>query len=348
MVCGTTILCGLLLPCCANQESQAAATTALERYSYAETHMGVPFRISVYASDKVVANKAVSEAYKRIAVLDSVFSDYKSDSEITKLRAVEPNQSVRISTDLHGLLKRSLELSKRTNGTFDVTVGPLVRLWRRSRRRKRLPEPELLKKALAATGARNLHLGPRNIEFAVPGMRLDFGAIAKGFACDEALKVLQKHGLRRALIDGGGDILVGEPPVGRTSWRIQVESEDKGEAAPLLILRNQAVATSGDRYRFVQIAGKKYSHIVDPRTGLGLTSRLTVTIVASNGTDADGLASAVSVLGVREGLRLVESLPNTECAIRDYSKDKVQVTRSTGFARHVSSVKSEPSPAGRL
>ena len=179
-------------------------------------------------------------------------------------------------------------------------------------------------------------------------MRLDFGAIAKGFACDEALKVLQKHGLRRALIDGGGDILVGEPPVGRTSWRIQVESEDKGEAAPLLILRNQAVATSGDRYRFVQIAGKKYSHIVDPRTGLGLTSRLTVTIVASNGTDADGLASAVSVLGVREGLRLVESLPNTECAIRDYSKDKVQVTRSTGFARHVSSVKSEPSPAGRL
>ena len=174
------------------------------------------------------------------------------------------------------------------------------------------------------------------LRFKVDGMRLDFGAIAKGFACDEAITVLKKHGITSALVDGGGDICVSAAPPGKPGWRIQIEPEKPGEPAPLLVLEDCAVATSGDRYRFVEIDGKRYSHIVDPRTGLGLTSRLTVTIVAPNATDADAVASAVSVLGVKDGLKFVESVKGLEGMVRDYSTDKPRSQSSTGFAKLVS------------
>lgn len=341
---GTTILCGLLLlPCCANQTGKPEAATRLERYSYAETHMGVPFRISVYASDKVVANKAVAKAYKRIAELNRVFSDYLKDSEVTSLRTLPAGGQVQISPDLAALLVRSIAMSQRTDGAFDVTVGPLVRLWRRARRRKQLPEPELLAKAREQSGFRLLKLSEQTLSVEASSIRLDFGAIAKGYACDEAIRVLRVGGIRHALVDGGGDIAVSEPPPNRDAWRIQIEPEKKGEPAAALVLKCQSVATSGDRYRFVEIDGKKYSHIVDPRTGLGLINRLTVTVVAANATDADALASAVSVLGSTKGLQLIESWPGAECSIRDHSGKDVRVVSSSGFARLVDAAASDES-----
>ncbi|MFK7817954.1 MAG: FAD:protein FMN transferase [Planctomycetaceae bacterium] len=313
-------------------QSEASAKKA-DRFSYTELHMGVPFRITVYGSDKVAANTAVAKAYKRIATLNQVFSDYESTSEVSRLRKLPAKEATTVSQDMASLIHRSLAVSRATDGAFDVTCGPLVRQWRRARRRKRLPEPELLQKALKQSGYQRIRLTNRELVFEETGMRLDFGAIAKGYACDEALRILREAGFRSALVDGGGDIVVGNPPPGKTAWRVQIEPDAKDKASGLILqLANQAVATSGDRYRFVEIDGVRYSHIVDPMTGTGLTSRLTVTVVAPNATDADAFASAVSVLGSKRGTEFIHSKPNAECLIRDYSKSDIRTTTSRGFA----------------
>lgn len=329
---GTTLIAGLLVGTSLVQ-SGGTPSDSRSRFRYVEMHMGVPFRISVYGSDEAAANKAAAEAFKRIATLNSVFSDYLDDSEVTRLRKHASRDPVPVSKDLALLLRRSLKISGETDGAFDVTVGPLVRLWRRARRRKQLPEKDLLAAAIASSGYKRCVLKDRSLSFKTDGMRLDFGAIAKGFACDEALRVLGENGFRSALIDGGGDIAVGDAPPEKPGWRIQIEPMTPEEPVLTLVLKNQAVATSGDRYRFVEIDGKRYSHIVDPRTGMGLTSRLTVTVIANNATDADAYASAVSVLGLENGLRFASAKPGIECRILDYSRAKPEERHTSGFKR---------------
>lgn len=333
---GTTIsmLCCIAASC--EAQETARPTTGLQRFDYAEPHMGVPFRISVYARSESAANKASKAAFKRIAALNETFSDYSTTSEVTRLRQYEPGQPTAVSKDFAKLLKLSLGYSKRTRGAFDVTVGPLVRQWRRARRRKQLPQADTLTNAKSQCGYGKVVLDGTRVRLAVEGMRLDFGAIAKGFACDEAIEVLRKNGVASALVDGGGDIRISAPPPGKAGWRIQIEPEKPEEPAPVLVLKECAVATSGDRYRFVEIDGKRYSHIVDPRTGLGLTSRLMVTAVAPTATGADAMASAVSVLGAKNGLTVVESMKGTESLVRDYSGSTPMTRSSTGFHKLVS------------
>jgi thiamine biosynthesis lipoprotein len=149
-----------------------------------------------------------------------------------------------------------------------------------------------------------------------PGMRLDLGAIAKGYATDEALAVLRRLGLPRALVNASGGISAGAPPPGRDGWRVAVAPLEP-DAPPSQFLRvvNGAVATSGDTWQFVEIDGKRYSHIIDPRTGWGLTTHSSVTVLAPDGMTADGLATAVSVLGPQEGLALVEQTPGVAALI---------------------------------
>ncbi|MBL9125524.1 MAG: FAD:protein FMN transferase, partial [Planctomycetaceae bacterium] len=187
----------------------------LERYDFTEKHMGVPVKIVLYAPDEAAANAAAQAAYARFAQLDKVLSDYDPESELMRLcrRAGTPEPTP-VSGDLWKVLRRSQELARATDGAFDVTVGPLVRLWRRSRREKELPSPKLLAEALAATGFESLvlHEDARAVALLKPGMRLDLGGIGMGYAVDEAMQVLEHHGIRRALIDASGDILASAPP----------------------------------------------------------------------------------------------------------------------------------------
>ncbi len=321
------------LPATCGAQEPVERAANLKRFQYTETHMGVPFRMTVYARNRGLANSASAAAFARIESLNRVFSDYSTKSEVAKLRAVKAGQPASVSPDMAMLLGRSLRLSKQTNGAFDVTVGPIVRLWRRCRRTKRLPKPESLERARQRSGYHRVTLSGKRLTLDAEGMRLDFGAIAKGFACDEAIASLTKHGIQSALVDGGGDIRMSDSPPGKDGWQIEIEPEKANTAATMLTLRKCGVATSGDRYRFVEIDGTRYSHIVDPRTGVGLTSRLMVTIIAPNATDADAFASAVSVLGKKEGMRLLESREHTDGLIRDYLATTPTSHRSSGFAQ---------------
>jgi len=329
----------------------AQANEPLQRYQFRQRHMGTEFRITLYAADEPAANTAAQAAFSRIEQLDAIFSDYDEQSELRRLcRNSGPGKPVPVSRELLEVLTHAVRLSRQTDGGFDVTVGHLTRLWRRARRRKQLPKPQELKAALAKTGYRFIRIDrTRNtVELLKAGMRLDLGGIAKGYAGDEALKTIRKHGLSRAMIDAGGDIVAGDPPPGKPGWTIGIAPLKHKPATGkrpesnvrYLVLNNAAVATSGDAFQYVVIDGKRYSHIIDPKTGLGITRRSQVTVIAPNGMRADSLASAVSVLGPACGRQLIARHDNVEASVsvvrqRDkvQQRDKVETLQTCGFRR---------------
>lgn len=283
----------------------------LERYEFDEPHMGTKFTITLYATDKATAVNAVRAAFKRVRELEAVLSDYRTDSEVMKLCAAndaDPGKPRPVSADLAATLTVALDVSAKSDGTFDVTVGPLSKLWRDARKAKQLPDTTA---ALPKVGYKKLTFDPaaKTLTMAVPGMRLDFGGIGKGIAADEALKVLKANGVPRALIAASGDIAAGDPPPDRDHWRVEIAPIGTGKPARTVKLANAAVSTSGDLYQFVEIDGVRYSHVLDPRTGKPLTGRRSVTVIAPTGGRADALAKAASVLPPDRALALIESTP---------------------------------------
>jgi len=301
--------------------------------------MGLPFRIVLYAADEPHAGAAAAAAFHRIRQLNDIFSDYDDESELSRLsRTSGQGRPVPVSEDLRKVLRHAQEMSERSEGAFDVTVGPLVNLWRRARRQKQLPDPTLLAEALKSVGYRHVRLNPGNhaVELLAPKMRLDLGAIAKGYAIDEALKVLRKQGVTRVLVSGGGDLAVADPPPGSKGWRIEIAPLDIPNPPParFVLIANRALATSGDVFQHVEINGVRYSHIVDPRTGIGLTDHSLVTVIARDCTTADALATAVSVLGPKAGLKLIETTKGAATHITRKPNSQIETAESSRFVRY--------------
>jgi thiamine biosynthesis lipoprotein len=236
------------------------------------------------------------------------------------------------------VLTAGQELARETDGAFDLTVGPSVNLWRRVRRQKEFPTPEMLARMRERVGYTYLELnaGLHAARLIRPDMRLDAGGIAKGYALDEAMEVLRKRGIRQAMIEAGGDIVLGDPPPGRKSWQVSLPDIDSTGAAPVLELRNCALATSGDLFQFVEFDGIRYSHVVDPRSGIGITNRALVHVVAPRGMAADSLATAVSVLGSQAGLKLLARRPGTAGQITTGTGPDANLTLTPAFARWLS------------
>lgn len=279
------LLCGAsILPASASAETIPAFT--MDR-----PLMGTLFRIKTYSRDVKLAEAAAGDAFATADAINAVASDYIADGELLSFSKLPAGKPYPVSQILFPLLLQARHYAWKTKGDFDPTLGPLTKLWRESRRRKALPDPENLSKAMASSGFGKLFLdeGKHTLTFKVPGMRLDLGGIAKGQAADAMLDVFKKHGLPRTSITCGGDVRVGDPPPGKSHWTIAVKTT--GEAKPPLVLVNAAVSTSGDLHQFVEIAGKRYSHIIDPRTGLGLTEARTATVTASTAAESDAMAT---------------------------------------------------------
>ena len=308
-----------------------SAPPELHRFEFAQVHMGTRFRIVLYAAEKDTATRAAASAFRRIAHLDHTMSDYRPTSELMRLCAKSGTGPIQVSEELFYVLERSQNLARRTEGAFDVTVGPAVKLWREARRERNLPDAKLLAEAMARVGYRHMQLDAktRTVHLLKEGMSLDLGGIAKGYAADEALRVLKSHGIERALVDAGGDVVVGKAPPGNLGWKIGIaplgviqhpefQSESQSEfqlepqsSARTIMLENASVSTSGDAEQFLEIDGKRYSHVLDPRTGVGVLGPRGVTVIAPSGTLSDALATAVSVLGRMEGRALIESFEDT-------------------------------------
>lgn len=279
-----------------------------KRYEFEKGLMGSPFRLLFYASDDSLASEAARQAFKRIESLNEILSDYRDGSEINRLSAQSGSGKwVAVSDDLYNVLSISKKISRKTRGTFDITVGPAVQLWRRAMRRNVFPTQSEIEKSRKATGFRFIKLRPRtkSVRLVRPGMRLDAGGIGKGYAADEAVRTLQEMGIRAVLVDAGGDLTLAAPPPGREGWEVEINSGQSADSVALVHLTNVGVATSGDNYRYLEHEGIRYSHILDPKTGIGLLHHVRTTVIAPNGTYADALATAFSVAGGERSKRIM-------------------------------------------
>lgn len=292
---------------------------ATEERRFERTHatMGTEFRFLVYAGNAKQATAALDAATRRLDALNASLSDYLADSEISRLSAASGRGDWRLLLrDVENVLTWGQRLAAQTGGAFDMTVGPLTRLWRVSRRNGKLPTESRLSGALQATGFQFLELDEkrRRARLTRPGMRLDLGGIAKGYAVDETLKTLLHHGITTALADGGGDLrTLGSPP-DAGGWRITLEDLESSSTT-VYQLSDLAMATSGDLYQSIRLGDREFSHLIDPKTGLGLEYRRSVTVIAEDAMTADALASALSVLAIEESQALLATHYPT-CAAR--------------------------------
>jgi thiamine biosynthesis lipoprotein len=317
---------------------QAGESPALVRFSFTEPHMGTRFKILLYAADEPAAAKAAKAAFARVAHLDQVMSDYRNTSELMQLCKQAGGDPVKVSEELFFVLARAQEVSRQSDGAFDVTVGPIVKLWRRAKRTGMIPDKDDLDKALALVGYEKMKLDPkaRTVQLMKAGMQLDLGGIAKGYAADEALRVLKEQGVSRALVAAGGDIAASDAPPDAEGWKVGIAPLDDPEkpAEHYVLLKNSAVSTSGDAEQHVVIDGKRYSHIVDPKTGIGLTQRMNVSVTAPNGITSDSLTKVVSVLGPAKGFPIIEATPGVaSLVVRKTDKGEETLT-SKGFKEY--------------
>jgi thiamine biosynthesis lipoprotein len=250
-----------------------------------------------------------------MASLDSILSDYRDDSELSRATVAGVERPLRVGGDLLAVLRAGQALAEETGGALDVTAGRVVRLWRAARHDGRLPDGDAICDALSRSGWRLMTIDTlqRTVQFGVAGMRLDAGAIGKGYAADEALAVIRSHGLDRALVSLGGDMVVGAPPTGERGWTVAIDLDSAGRA---LVLDNGAVSTSGDAEQFVDIGGVRYSHVVNPLTGVGLTTGVSVTVVAPTGLEADAWATAASVLDSARRATFIAARPGAMFYVR--------------------------------
>ncbi len=298
--------------------------------------MGVPFRMVLYARSSEQAERASQEAFKRVEALNQILSDYEYDSELSVLsRSSGSGEPQVLSRELWHVLSRSQEMARETDGAFDVTVGPFVSVWRKARRERTLPSPEKLVELKQSVGHHLLILNPktRSALLKAPRMRLDLGAIAKGFVVDEALRVLKKQGIRSALVAAAGDLAVSEAPVGKKGWEIAVGKHDllSPSSSSVMSIKNQGLATSGDLFQHVDIQGKRYSHILNPKTGMGLTDHSLVTVIAKDCITADSWSTAISVMGPKPGISAAEQHAGVAAYVLAKPGETVEATMSERF-----------------
>ena len=289
--------------------SPPSSEARLERFTAEKSLMGTVARITLYAPDAGRAVKAFRAAFDLLDALDARLSDYRPASELMRLSRRAGEGPVAVSSELFEALRLAREIAAETGGAFDPTLGPLTRLWRRARREGRLPDPDALERARSLCGWGKLELDPasRTVSLAAPGMQLDLGGVAKGYAADKALDLLHSMCLSRALVVIGGEMAIGAPPPKRDGWRIGVGPSES--ARRILRLSNCGVSTSGDREQHLDLHGKRYSHVLERASGQALADAPTVTVVAPTAALADALATAFHVLGPSGSRAVVERRP---------------------------------------
>ncbi len=275
----------------------AAASDSLARFTFREVHLGMEIRITGYAPNDSAARAGAAAAFAEIARLEDIFSDWRPGSEVRRLEG-SPGTWHNASPELMTVLGTALEVARATDGAFDPTVGPLTMLWREARRTRVMPDSGQVDQARRAVGYQWLHLDTvqQRVRLARPGMRLDLGGVAKGYILQQAVGVLTTHGLPRVLVEAGGDVVAGEAPPGKAGWTVDTPLAGPDVARAARLLRHAALATSGPTTQFINVEGRRYSHVVDPRTGAWLTSRGIGTVHARSALTADALATALTVL----------------------------------------------------
>ena len=299
---------------------------SLVRYQEQRPLMGTLAAITVYAESQEKADSAFALAFGRAEAIDQVASDYLPDSELTAFNGLAANTWHPASSDFRAMVTYGLELAEITGGAYDPTLGTMTHLWRETRKAGRLPTAATLDGALANAGWEFVEIDEEQgrIRKLRDDLRLDLGGLGKGYAADQMLNSLQASGIQSALVAVGGDVRCGSPPPNKSGWTVGLKNTGN-EVATTISISDCAVSTSGDLEQFIDIEGRRYSHILDPASGLGLNDSLLATVVAPNGLMADTLATAACV----NPTYFKRLLPETKIHSQILSKEQSQV--SLGF-----------------
>jgi thiamine biosynthesis lipoprotein len=309
-----------------------------KRFVYTATKMGSPFTIIFYHHDSAFAKQLSEQAFALVDSFVNIYSDYIDSSELNRLSAsAGKRRKMKVSTAMLDLLNQAKRAYKYSDQTFDITIGPLSALWRSSRKQKLFPSPADVQERKLLVGFRNVKINNRRktVKLRKSGMRLDLGGIAQGYIAQRVLDYIKHTGITSVLVDVSGDIAAGQAPPGRTSWVLGVNLPEDATAIHDKKLRvsDMAVSTSGDIYQYFEHEGKKYSHIIDPRTGYGVTERKNVTVIAHDATTADWLATACSILPVDKGKKLVKKM-NAELLVAYLEDGKLKLEKTEGFDKY--------------
>jgi len=306
-----------------------------------KTHflMDTLVRVSVYdrRMPKRRIEAVIDHALKVMEEIEARASIYVDTSDISRVVKSSGQNSVRVSSEIHGLLQQSVEVSEKTRGAFDVTVGVVKKLWGFETDRPRVPDGILLSSLLSRVDYRKIDLRDADVFLREPGMCIDLGGIAKGYIIDRGVAVLQEEGIRSGIIDAGGDLRAfGSHPEGRM-WKfgIQHPRGKRGELIGVIETEGAGIATSGDYERYFIQEGKRYHHILDPKTGFPARGCVSVTMVAESALLADAYATAVFVMGPEEGMALIESIPSLEGMIVYEEEGELRHVTSDGFLEKI-------------
>lgn len=309
----------------------------LIRFSYTEQKMGSPFNIIFMAPDTLTANHQAVLCFKLVDSLNQIFSNYDTSSELSKINNSAGGSTMKTSPLMWDLLMESRQAYLKSNGAFNIGVGALTHLWRTARTTKQFPTSTQIKKQFAVSRFNNIILDTQmhTIHLSKKEMQLDFGGIAKGYIAQKVVDFLKSQGISRSLVDAGGDIVLGDAPINKKGWVVGINLPEQAEQLlpHTLQLHNISVATSGDVYQYLEHKGKKYSHIINPATGMGVTSLRNVTVIANNGALADWLATACSILPIEHAKKLALSL-GAELLITENFKNHLRHYATNGFDRY--------------
>ena len=281
------------------------------KFSYSEMKMGSAFNLIIVSADSNKANHLARKSYELVDSLNHIFSNYDSSSELSKINASAGLLPYKMSRAMLDLVQKSQYAYIQSKGAYDISIGPLSSLWRNARKAKLFPEASTVLATKKLVGFAQVKINKRLGTIFLPNanMQLDFGGIAKGYIAQWVINFLKANGIQQALVDAGGDIVMSGPPLNQQGWLIGVNLPETTDQLlnKKLQLSNCSVATSGDVYQFIEYKGVKYSHIINPLTGYGVTNLRNVTIVAKTGATADWLATACSILPIQEAKQLAIS-----------------------------------------
>ncbi len=319
----------------------AVAKSEISGYEVEFPALGTLVSIKVFSSDEALVTEAIRAAELRTHELENILTDYDPESETSQLTELAArNEFVTVSPELWKVLQAADYWHQVSQGAFDASLGALSQLWRVQRKSKKPLEGEKFDLARQHCGWEHVQIKPESnsVRFDRSGIRLDFGAIGKGYVVDEIFHVLQSNGIKSCLVNISGNMRCGAPPPGRQGWRVAIAPLEQHQP-PFrnLLLCNIAIATSGDLWQYALVDGQRLSHILDPRTGRSVRGPISATILAATAMHADACATAVCVLGPSAGAQLVTGLPDFEALILEHNdpQQPVRYLVTPGFAKRL-------------
>jgi FAD:protein FMN transferase len=292
-----------------------------QKYSQSLKLMGNIFNITVVAVDEKTANTHIESAIAEIRRIEKLLTTYSDDSQTNLINANAGIKPVKVDEEVFNLIERSIGISKITQGAFDISYGSIDKsLWNFDKSMTKLPDSKTALKMVHLIDFRNIILDKENttVFLKEKGMRIGFGGIGKGYAAEMAKQILVKQNVKSGIINASGDLCVWGQQPDNKKWTIGVaDPVSPNKPFSYMEISNSAVATSGNYEKFVTINGKKYSHTIDPKTGLPISGIKSVTIIAPNAEFADAMATPIAVMGIKAGLFLIDQIPNLHCIIID-------------------------------